>query len=55
MPRSSYVYVLFDIDGKIVGAFTVKHEMQKARDTFRYDTMVWRFRDGVLSEPMEVE
>ena len=55
MARSSYIYVLFDLSGKLCGAFTVKHEMQKARDSFRYDTTVWRFRDGVLSEPVEIE
>lgn len=27
MARSSYIYILYNTDGAIIGAFTVKHEM----------------------------
>jgi hypothetical protein len=57
MARSSYIYLLLDIaSGEAVGAFTVKHEMQAARDRHPTPTHCWRYRDNQPYGPVtEVE
>lgn len=52
MSRSSYIYVVFDWKGSLMGAFTVKHELASALsgiDRHILDTItVVRTRDGYL-------
>lgn len=45
MARSSYIYILHDTDGSILGAFTVKYEMITAAENLRAGYYV-RLRDG---------
>lgn len=48
MARSSYIYLLREEDTDyIVGAFTVKHEMETYRDKYAPRPTYWqRFRDN---------
>jgi hypothetical protein len=48
MARSSYIYVLwkFGTPDRILGMFTVKHEMETYRQRLTGTTYVERFRDG---------
>jgi hypothetical protein len=50
MARSQYIYLIVDVATEFVlGAFTVKHEMLKARADIDRQTRVWRHRDGRLA------
>lgn len=55
MARSDYIYITRDPDGRIVAAFTVKHELRsylKGLDaTDRLYFTVTRIRDGSVSDP----
>jgi hypothetical protein len=47
MARSSYIYVLFEVDDDIVGTFTVKYEMInyiERHPDVKFDAR--RYRDG---------
>lgn len=47
MARSSYIYLVLDsYSRKMLGAFTVKHEMEKFRERYKLATLVLRFRDN---------
>ena len=47
MARSSYIYILLTVStDTIVGAFTVKHEMEGFRKTYSLATYYRRYRDG---------
>ncbi len=53
MARSEYIYLLQHLDGEIIGAWTVKHEMVtllekmvKAVRDLQHDYRVIRMRDG---------
>ena len=47
MARSSYIYILLTVStDTVVGAFTVKHEMEEFRKTYSLATYYRRYRDG---------
>lgn len=45
MARATYIYVVMQ-DAKIIGAYTVKHEMLSELPQDGGGTTVWRVRDG---------
>jgi hypothetical protein len=60
MARSHSIYILVDTgSGETIGCFTVKHEMQTARDKHPKRSHCWRYRDndpyGDYSEVEEVK
>lgn len=48
MARSSYIYIVFDASHRIIGTFTVKHEMETFVSNTRQASYARRFRDGQL-------
>lgn len=49
MARSTYIYLLYDERTKqLIGAFTVKHEMETARTTYAHPTWYKRMYDGII-------
>jgi hypothetical protein len=48
MARSSYIYLVMPRTGQVpVGAFTVKHELEKFLDGHGRDVQIFRIRDGL--------
>ncbi len=57
MARSSYVYTVNNIEGDLLGGFTVKHELASWLEhrIGHREVVVWRIRDGLHHHELAVE
>ena len=57
MARSTYIYILFHLDGDVIGAFTVKHELETFIKVNPQPTgaKMRRYRDGYPGQFAETD